>query len=203
VRGRRRFFRFLFKLAAAMSLMLCVATTAVMWLRSYRINDEVQRETVDENADPDGRFTRSSLVIRLGSHAGGIYLAATRDQVWGWDGQTMKRATVRYVNDDPDHEPFVYPLENQFESAGQIQLIRPNWRRLGFDWNAIRSLDGMVRYLVVPYWSVMFVLLLAPALVLLKGARRRGLRAAGCCPACGYDLRATPERCPECGTSAP
>ena len=54
--------------------------------------------------------------------------------------------------------------------------------------------------LAIPYW---FVALLAAALAswLLRrwrtAVRRRRTNA---CPTCGYDLRATPDRCPECGT---
>jgi hypothetical protein len=57
---------------------------------------------------------------------------------------------------------------------------------------------------VVPYWVLLLLAALLPAYVLtrLPGAlRRRRRRKRNLCLECGYDLRATPDRCPECGAS--
>jgi hypothetical protein len=40
-----------------------------------------------------------------------------------------------------------------------------------------------------------------PSVWLMRKVRERGRERAGHCHVCGYDLRATPDRCPECGAA--
>ena len=51
----------------------------------------------------------------------------------------------------------------------------------------------------VRMWAVLTVASVLPCLWTVDGVWRRRRRRPGTCPGCGYDLRASPERCPECG----
>jgi hypothetical protein len=78
--------------------------------------------------------------------------------------------------------------------------------QLGFGWfsNDDVSRGGEAirqRAITFPLWLPAVVSTVLPAISLYRRVRRPV--ATGLCPACGYDLRATPGRCPECGTAIP
>ena len=59
-----------------------------------------------------------------------------------------------------------------------------------------------IRALRMPYWLFIILFILVPmARVYVQWKRARAMQRS-LCTHCGYDLRATPDRCPECGTLA-
>jgi hypothetical protein len=90
--------------------------------------------------------------------------------------------------------------------------FNPYWARPDLSWGRPQYGRGTVYVAGSPYnfntdvwelfasWRLMVaVLLIAPALRLAWWLIRRRRIVAGRCAVCGYDLRATPDRCPECG----
>ena len=64
------------------------------------------------------------------------------------------------------------------------------------------DIGDLSRVAILPWWAVITPLTLTailPAMSLATSIRRRHWTAHGRCRNCGYDLRATPDRCPECG----
>jgi hypothetical protein len=67
-----------------------------------------------------------------------------------------------------------------------LGFIRVTWQRnteSQWDWD-------------IAWWKVGAALAVLTLFMLHRGASPR---SNGVCPNCGYDLRATPQRCPECG----
>jgi len=70
-------------------------------------------------------------------------------------------------------------------------------------WGPVRAwTDLRYNYVGVRYWPILVASAALPTFRLIARARvrRSRLRDHGLCSSCGYDLRATPDRCPECGT---
>jgi hypothetical protein len=170
------------------SLLLFVMTLA-MWVRSCDRSDSLNRYRRDV-AGADTYHDTTGIFIMRGMIGGGylrIYPPTTQD--WPPDARW------------------------RFHTAGANPIPWPHrFSMLGFRyWNtklpgtpSFRGMDVVGG--TIPLWFVATLLAIAPGVAArrLRHERRRRRRiAAGLCGACGYDVRASGERCPECGLLVP
>jgi hypothetical protein len=152
-----------------------------------------------------GAVVLSVRGIRVSDVFGGVLVrpGASRVAIWGCSGRGGLGFTVASI------------------PPGLVRGRGPSWLRRppeygGTDWPGFAA-GGFGFYARLPRSTPPNGVVIggacvpAPAVLVLVGALpaarvlRRGRRRdpSGMCASCGYDLRATPARCPECGRAAP
>jgi hypothetical protein len=177
----RRLGRILRGALTILSILLCLASVA-MWVRGYWRWDVVGW-TRPVRHDAETHDTQSGFFY-VWSSGGGVVVyggycspdAVRRLLVEGWYWNTSGRATVRYAGGLPTNR-----WGMKFETLRRAEI---RWVRIIF-----------------PAWSGAAVFALPSITRVALWVRRRRRKREGHCMKCGYDLRATPERCPECGTA--
>jgi hypothetical protein len=188
----RRLLRILLTVATASSLVLFLLTV-VLWVRSHRTMDRIW---INVRPDRQPELSYGLACIQSGKGGCGFWYNRITFADYPDPGRNARAvyAGAQYGASDPQ-----YPNEWSGVRPGAFHFVRTGQRP-----GQLPCFVGGVAA-SVPYW---FVGLATFPGALLCGRRvlrrfRRGRDAkAGLCPACGYDLRATPERCPECGRPA-
>ena len=163
--------RRLFNILAAASLLLFVAV-CVVWVRSHWVSDVVRIEPPRPVWGVQYCYVVTGKGgIGVGADPGGAISSIEP----GW---ASHRAS-RYGNGGWPNDTLL--------------------NRAGFAADAQRFSSGILYGAIAPCWFLALLTAAPPGMWLLRRRKARRRAPEGHCRSCGYDLRATPDQCPECG----
>ena len=181
--------RVLVNLLALLSLLLSTALLA-LWVRSYFVADAFRFSYV-----PDRH--RHGVTTSLAFNRGIARVARLDVRYEGeWRGPGGREGLVRRG------PPWHRGRPHHARSNAERYLVPFRYA----DQTVATPLPGLterVRVVVLPLWPAVVLLALPPAMLLRRRLRARRRPKRGLCARCGYDLRESPGRCPECGTAPP
>ena len=175
--------RRLFNLVTGASLLLTAAIGFVWW-QSYDRSDKI---TWSQD--------HSLASLRSAQGCAVLHLYRAQRTIQSGDGRG-----IRYIRDLPASAQLEMLSVLLLCSDSSVRLV--HWEHAGFGWSHRRSNSDLIVTAVAPLWSLTGAASMFPLAwtgVRFRRRLRRG-KTDGLCPTCGYDLRATPDRCPECGT---
>jgi hypothetical protein len=201
--------RRLFRLLSALSLLLFVGT-CVLWARSNRVMDvwAMERRCT---AIPRGAWGWFSHLLLAESAQGEItFCVLSVDRDADPNAAPPPGAPLRW---EPRHIAFQGNEEGEVKRDQESGLLFGGTGTRRRPWRIFRDESQMSFFtrsggygltvtsgLAVRDWLLTALLSVAPGLTLLRAIGKRFHPPDNAaCPVCGYDLRATPGRCPECG----
>jgi len=144
---------------------------------------------------------KTALKIRgIGSERGRIVVMSAKWQFIGASEQWMRTVpmppyglhwNIGYNYPDPRQ-----PNKYAFDKFGFL-MVREHFTSTAGRWSMkfAEDTDGAG----VPYWFLSLITVILPIRWFIVFRRMRRQLRPGLCRFCGYDLRASPQRCPECG----
>jgi hypothetical protein len=169
--------RKLVNLATFISLVLAVAS-ALLWGRSYYVSDTVEATRGQQSGQALDPISGWSLWSGRGSIGLGYYHFSLRS---------------------PDATRFDWVTN----PVSRLSPPRGIWEWLGFRSARQRRPPEFLSWSVGLPTPLLILLFSMIPFLWYKRKRHSRRQQHGQCVACGYDLRATPKRCPECGTLVP
>ena len=147
---------------------------------------------------------RTLRIARLVVGALALAISITTCASWAWSyrrGHSVTNGTS--ILGGARGGIYIVPLYGPLSEGWSVDTFEPSdlpERELQMDvnrWLPYRHATFMgTSFAIVPHWVL--AVAAAGVCIVVRPRRLRG-PAPGLCPACGYDLRATPDRCPECG----